>query len=276
MLRVIKEVEPPKPSTKLSGSGTLPSIAAERQTEPKKLTATGARRAGLDRDEGLEKDRGRRYETANGLALDVQRYLADEPVLAARRRRATGCGSSCGGTRGRCWRRAWVIGFLVVGIAATSRQAHLAEIARADASAKEAECTKEKDRAERHLRLLEASLGPLLSEADPDTLHNVFVAHAHVAVEGEEATALLHTIGDTERAVDELPPETAVRLLLRPSLALNYLKYGLSFEAAEALPWCDKAVRHNEIGTERGCRSLGLWRQARRRCGWHSWAVPPV
>jgi hypothetical protein len=30
----------------------------------------------------LEKDRNRRYETANGFALDVQRYLADEPVLA--------------------------------------------------------------------------------------------------------------------------------------------------------------------------------------------------
>ncbi len=41
----------------------------------------------------LEKDRTRRYETANGFATDVQRYLADEPVLAARRARATGCGS---------------------------------------------------------------------------------------------------------------------------------------------------------------------------------------
>jgi len=30
----------------------------------------------------LEKDRRRRYETANGLAMDVQRYLANEPILA--------------------------------------------------------------------------------------------------------------------------------------------------------------------------------------------------
>src|SRR5205807_3743978 len=42
----------------------------------------GARRAGLDRHEGLEKDRNRRYETANGFAADIQRYLADEPVRA--------------------------------------------------------------------------------------------------------------------------------------------------------------------------------------------------
>ena len=51
MLRIIKEVEPPRPSTRLSGSGTLPSVAAVRQTEPKKLAGPGPRRAGLDRDE---------------------------------------------------------------------------------------------------------------------------------------------------------------------------------------------------------------------------------
>ena len=53
----------------------------------------------------LEKDRNRRYETANGFALDVQRYLADEPVQACPPSAGYGCGSSCGGTRGRCWRR---------------------------------------------------------------------------------------------------------------------------------------------------------------------------
>ena len=49
----IREEEPPKPSTRLSDSQeTLPSIAAQRHTEPAKLTEAGARRAGLDRDEG--------------------------------------------------------------------------------------------------------------------------------------------------------------------------------------------------------------------------------
>ena len=41
-----------------------------------------ARRAGLDRAEGAGKSRDRRYETANGFVMDVQRHLADEPVLA--------------------------------------------------------------------------------------------------------------------------------------------------------------------------------------------------
>jgi tetratricopeptide (TPR) repeat protein len=82
MLRVIKEMEPPKPSTKLSHSGTLPSIAAQRQLEPKKLTALVRGELDWIVMKALEKDRNRRYETANGFAMDVQRYLADEPVLA--------------------------------------------------------------------------------------------------------------------------------------------------------------------------------------------------
>jgi eukaryotic-like serine/threonine-protein kinase len=82
MLRVIREVEPSKPSTKLSSSDELPSIAANRKLEPKRL----AKIVHGDLDwivmKCLEKDRGRRYETANGLAMELQRFLANEPVMA--------------------------------------------------------------------------------------------------------------------------------------------------------------------------------------------------
>jgi tetratricopeptide (TPR) repeat protein len=82
MLRVIREQEPTKPSTKLSTAEGLPTLAANRGTEPAKLTKL--LRGDLDWIvmKALEKDRARRYETANGLAMDLQRYLADEPVLA--------------------------------------------------------------------------------------------------------------------------------------------------------------------------------------------------
>src|SRR5262249_8615942 len=82
VLRIIREEEPPKPSTRLSTTEELPSIAASRGGEPSRLR--GLVRGELDWIvmKALEKDRGRRYETANGLATDVQRYLADEPVLA--------------------------------------------------------------------------------------------------------------------------------------------------------------------------------------------------
>jgi serine/threonine protein kinase/tetratricopeptide (TPR) repeat protein len=83
VLRIIREEEPEKPSTRLSKSGErLPGISAQRRTEPRKLSKLV--RGDLDWIvmKALEKDRARRYETATGLALDIQRYLADEPVLA--------------------------------------------------------------------------------------------------------------------------------------------------------------------------------------------------
>jgi non-specific serine/threonine protein kinase/serine/threonine-protein kinase len=81
--RIIREEEPPKPSTRLSESkDALPSISAHRHTEPAQLTRLVRGELDWIVMKCLEKDRNRRYESANGLALDVQRHLADEPVLA--------------------------------------------------------------------------------------------------------------------------------------------------------------------------------------------------
>ncbi|HYT91981.1 MAG TPA: serine/threonine-protein kinase, partial [Gemmataceae bacterium] len=83
MLRIIKEVEPPRPSTRLaSDTETLPVVAAARQTEPKKLTALVRGELDWIVMKCLEKDRTRRYETASALAQDIQRYLNEEPVEA--------------------------------------------------------------------------------------------------------------------------------------------------------------------------------------------------
>jgi eukaryotic-like serine/threonine-protein kinase len=82
VLRIVREVEPPRPSTRLSTLDILPSIAANRGTEPARLA--GILRGELDWIvmKALEKDRARRYETANALVRDVQRHLADEVVEA--------------------------------------------------------------------------------------------------------------------------------------------------------------------------------------------------
>jgi serine/threonine protein kinase/Flp pilus assembly protein TadD len=82
MLRVIREQEPPKPSAKLSTAEGLPTLAANRGTEPAKLMKLVRGELDWIVMKALEKDRNRRYETANGFAADVQRYLADEPVQA--------------------------------------------------------------------------------------------------------------------------------------------------------------------------------------------------
>jgi serine/threonine protein kinase/tetratricopeptide (TPR) repeat protein len=81
LLRKIREEEPPKPSTRLSeAKETLPAISAQRQMEPAKLAKLVRGELDWIVMKALEKDRNRRYESANGLAMDVQRYLADEPV----------------------------------------------------------------------------------------------------------------------------------------------------------------------------------------------------
>jgi tetratricopeptide (TPR) repeat protein len=82
MLRVIREQEPTKPSTKLSSAEGLPTLAANRGTEPARLTKLVRGELDWIVMKAIEKDRDRRYETANGFAMDVQRYLADEPVQA--------------------------------------------------------------------------------------------------------------------------------------------------------------------------------------------------
>ncbi len=81
--RIIREVEPPKPSTKLSSLGAdSTTIAQKRRTELRTL----ARQIRGDLDwivmKCLEKDRTRRYDTANSLALEIGRYLNSEPILA--------------------------------------------------------------------------------------------------------------------------------------------------------------------------------------------------
>ena len=82
VLRSIREEEPAKPSTRLGVTAQLPHIASRRGLDAKQLS--GILKGELDWIvmKALEKDRNRRYETATGLARDIQRYLDDEPVLA--------------------------------------------------------------------------------------------------------------------------------------------------------------------------------------------------
>jgi WD40 repeat protein len=83
LLRVIREEEPPKPSTRLSQSGdALAAISSQRRTEPAKLSRVLRGELDWIVMKSLEKDRTRRYETANGLARDVEHYLKDEAVEA--------------------------------------------------------------------------------------------------------------------------------------------------------------------------------------------------
>src|SRR5580658_8925116 len=122
MLRVVREEEPPRPSAKLSTADGLKALSANRGTEPKKLT-------GLLRNEldwivmkALEKDRRRRYETANGFASDVLRYLSGEPVLAVPPSASCRLRKFVRKNRGPVSAAVAIVLLIVVGVAANSWQ----------------------------------------------------------------------------------------------------------------------------------------------------------
>ena len=81
--RMIREQDPPKPSTRISTAGRrLTIVAAHRSETPQRLHQLVRGDLDLIVMKALEKDRTRRYETAAGFANDIERYLNDEPVKA--------------------------------------------------------------------------------------------------------------------------------------------------------------------------------------------------
>jgi tetratricopeptide (TPR) repeat protein/serine/threonine protein kinase len=81
--RIIREEEPPKPSTRISTLGqAAAAVSLQRQSDPTRLRQQCRGELDWIVMKALEKNRSRRYETASAFAADVQRYLADEPVQA--------------------------------------------------------------------------------------------------------------------------------------------------------------------------------------------------
>src|SRR5262249_30226052 len=81
--RIIREEEPPRPSTRLSSLGeTLTTVSARRRTEPKQLSQLVRGELDWIVMKALEKDRRQRYESASAFAEDVQRHLREERVQA--------------------------------------------------------------------------------------------------------------------------------------------------------------------------------------------------
>ncbi len=84
MRRTLRESEPQPPSTLLTSMGNteLTQVAVQHHAEPPRLISSMQGDLDWIVMKALEKDRRRRYETANGLAMDVQRYLNNEPIVA--------------------------------------------------------------------------------------------------------------------------------------------------------------------------------------------------
>jgi tetratricopeptide (TPR) repeat protein len=84
MRRMIREVEPPRPSERVSTlkNDLLPTVADSRQVDPRKLSQSLRGEMDWIVMKALEKNRDRRYESPSALAADVLHFLNDEPVTA--------------------------------------------------------------------------------------------------------------------------------------------------------------------------------------------------
>jgi len=254
VLRVIREEEPVKPSTRVSTLGeTAATVASLRHVAPGQLSS--ALRGELDWIvlKALEKERGRRYDTAAGLAADIERYLADEPVLASPPSRTYLARKFVRRHRGAVSAAAALLVVLLAGLAGTawgwrrSIDANgrlsdaLTEVkdkkAAADASAAEAQearqrTEEEKGRAQAELvRATEIKrvVTEMLTSLDP-------------TVVGTADTALLRTLLD--RTAATLEDGTITDPLVRAEL---HLIVGDTYRALGLTP---SAIQHAERGWE--------------------------
>ena len=133
--RIIREQEPPRPSTRLSALGaSRTTVAANRRAGARHLDR--AVRGELDWVvmKALEKDRKLRYETANDFAADVMRYLCDEPVEACPPSARYRFGKFVRRNRAAITTAGLVAAALVVGTAVSLWQARRAREAAAEAA----------------------------------------------------------------------------------------------------------------------------------------------
>jgi eukaryotic-like serine/threonine-protein kinase len=244
LFRLIKEEEPPRPSARLSGSDSLPSLAAQRQMEPVRLTRLVRGELDWIVMKCLEKDRARRYETANGLARDVERYLADESVEA--------CPPSAGYRLRKFVRRyrrpvlvASIISLLLVGgIAGTTWgliRANRARIAEAERAVGE---RKANEKAQKRLQQIESGseiLASVFGDLDP-------------RAEEKEGRPLRAILGDKlDRAAADLDEDTVGDALvvanLQDRLGRTYRALGHATKA-KALFTKALATRRAQLGAD--------------------------
>jgi tetratricopeptide (TPR) repeat protein len=245
MLRIIKEVEPPRPSRRLaSDPKALPGIAAQRQTEPKKLLAQLRGELDWIVMRCLEKDPARRYETANELAADVRRFLADEPVLAGPPSAGYRLRKFLRRNRGAVLAAGLVLLALVGGVVGTTLglvQAVRAQQAEAERAEGE---RRAKELAEKRLAQVEKGidiLGAIFDQLDP---------HA----EEKEGRPLRAILGDRlDQVAAELEgdavgdPLVVARLQDRLGQTYQALGHAAKAEALFARSW---ATRQAELGAD--------------------------
>jgi serine/threonine protein kinase/tetratricopeptide (TPR) repeat protein len=249
--RIICEVEPPKPSTKLSRLGVSDRVAAvarNRKADSRALMRSLRHELDWIVMKCLEKDRSRRYETVNDLAADVRRYLNNEPILAGPPSTVYRLRKFVRRNRGAVVAGVLVAATLVIGMISTatfavraSRQRQIAqdEAARAEAAMlKEAQQRLAAERNQEKAQQIQYFLQRMLESVTPATARD------------RDVTLLREMLDHSARAADkELSEEPEVLAAVRSTIGITYLGLGL-FDEAEKHLTASLEMRRRLLGDE--------------------------
>jgi WD40 repeat protein/serine/threonine protein kinase len=261
MRQTIREREPARPSTRLStlAQEELTATARRRQLEPLKLIQVV--RGDLDWMvmKCLEKDRSRRYETANGLAMDVERHLADEPVVA--RPPSNWCRFQKFVRRNKL---AFAAGaaisiVLLLGVAVSTSEALRALRAerRQSVLLKDAQQARENEAGLRQTAQAEASRAEAAARQLKLTLSNSDFQHgAHLLAEGQGSSALAYLV----RSLSENPTNDAALALLTTWLTYHsWAVPTLVLDQGERVVWAEFSPDGKRIVTASWANAAQVW-----------------
>jgi non-specific serine/threonine protein kinase/serine/threonine-protein kinase len=235
MQRLIREKEPPRPSTRLSTlGGGLADVARTRGADPQAL----ARSVRGDLDwivmKALEKDRVRRYGTANALAMDIDRHLHDNPVLA---------GPPGAMYRLRKFVRRHRIGVAAGTIVVTALLASLAFAAVGLVMA-----TRDRDRLQAALET--ATRQTRIAEAVNAFLERDLLAQADPLNTADRHTTVAELLDRTSVRIEgAFPGEPLVEASIRTTLGVTYRGLG-EYEAAVRHLEAALRIRRSELGDD--------------------------
>ncbi len=210
--RIIREVDPPRPSTRASSLGAgLDQVAIRRREQAARLPRVLRGELDWIVMKSLEKDRARRYETANGLAMDIVRYLSNEPVQASPPSRAYRLRKLVARNRLVFAAATAMVALLAAGVVGTSFGLVRARQAEARTRAEAAKAT-------------------MTAEFLTDMLQGVGPSVAR----GRDTELLQEILAETDRKVgEELADQPEVEASIRSFLGTTYYDLG-DFEKARA------------------------------------------
>jgi serine/threonine protein kinase len=256
--QIIREEEPPRPSTRLSTLGqAATTVSANRGIEPRKLSSLFRGELDWVVMKALEKDRNRRYETAAAFAADLQRYLNDEPVLAYPPSAAYRFRKFARRHKGPVFAGTLVLAILVAGIVATSWSLVRAWDAEKLARDRLDEISRQKEQADLAKEQANAARrGAEVDAADlkaiSDFLREDVLAPSGIApVQVMDRNVTLREILEraTQRIAGRFDDRPLVEASIRETIGSTYMQAGV-YAAAE--PHCRRAyeLRNRYLGAE--------------------------